>query len=248
MFTRRQLADNSQTTRRQLSVLLLVFALTILMTSNTKAQQMDLRYIIHTPSDCVGLCSFDPPPLGVPWNFNNDIIITLINDDGVPCTFHCRYAWRRCNGKLYIQNQELYSELPAGCMIGELRHTTAIFNAIYKASLENLIANNIATASDTARCYVPTKCVKFCPYDDTVAGVCRAFYLTCSNNPFSGCCYIDFAYNTINNQAYRLTPIPIGGCSESILNCPNTVLYDGRTLTLSFIPFQILCEPQCEGN
>jgi hypothetical protein len=241
MFTQKQLKNNSKTTQKRFSLLILLF-FTMIFTSPYLKAQYEPTYEITTPSDCVGLCSFTD----YPWE-SITIPVTIIDENGVPCTFTASYKWRYCNGKLYIQNQEVYSSrTPDDCFRNGLRNTTLFVEGVYTTALEYLVAQNSVSPSDTANCYLQAHCVKWCCYTDPFAQVDRAFMTNCTTGEWSACCKMGIAYDSNSGQAYRLNPLPSGFCAQPFyILCAPTYLYDGRLLNVLLI--QNSCETQCEG-
>ncbi|MEI6091922.1 MAG: hypothetical protein WCR42_15820 [bacterium] len=219
----------------------------VIATPNLKAQSQTNR-IDSDPSDCIGFCTIDDAP----WTYET-IPVTVIDENGNPCSFTMKFVWRYCAGQLYIQNQEVYGpEFPEHCF-QPLRATTHFIEEVYTSALEYLVANNKVLPTATAKCYIPAQCVKWCCYDDAFAQVGRAFLIKCTENPlYDACCTISVAYNSQNQQAYRVNLYPYSLCNQSPAwnICPLTLVYhDGvnspRTLTL--VPIESNCEVQCVG-
>lgn len=155
MITRRKLAENSQKTQKTISIIMLLIFTMIIATPYLKAQYQT-NHIDSDLSDCIGFCTITDAP----WNYET-IQVTVIDENGNPCSFTMKFVWRYCASQLYIQNQEVYDpEFPEHCITWQLRSTTHFIEELYTSALEFLVANNKVLPNANAKCYIPGQCVK----------------------------------------------------------------------------------------
>lgn len=242
MLHHKQLTNSSQTSYKRITIQILLLFISMIITTLHLNAQYDPGYTITTPSPCVGECGFGQDES--PWQ-NEEVVCGYKDPNGVICIFYAKFVWRRCNGQIYIQNQEIYRNADGACFWGSLEFTSILIDLVYKTAFENLINQSKAFSTEIVRCYVPGKCVKYCCYHDPIEQVDRAFLVNC-NSVFTSCCYIQYAFSALTQEAFRISYPEPYACQTSPFfnNCESTYLYDGNLLNL--IQTNSQCEVQCQ--
>lgn len=157
-------------------------------------EEIDYQTYLPLPSDCTGNCTQQQAP----WNYNNDILVTstqYFDKDGKPCKLHIKFAWRICDGVLYLHHQELYC-LPTDleCWT-KMRSSKEIIDLVYTEAIKYLDAigtlNNLPGNPKIVKGFVlATGCIGYCCYYDPKEGVVRAFQSSCTSKDLPCCAVI----------------------------------------------------------